>query len=304
MIIKRLIVVRCFIKMMITINGLGNNVIIETECEEVIGYIERFYYRDTENMVGKNKVTIRIGRCGKDYFIYLSDQTIPLSAQKIYSYLNYLIIQSLTELEQENSIYFHASALFVENSIYIFFNSSGSGKTTLVANCLKEGKDEVEYLADDVVRIDFSEKRIYGLASGQRIKKGTKELYFSNELLPRFSDRDGDIWVYKPEKKPTGYASIEKATDVFMINVNYLPNSGLVIKKMTSQESLTSILKNTYNIHDNKSNIIKNIASLYAFSFYSLIYDQTENAVKMILENGIAKNGEQSNKGIVESVFG
>ena len=73
---------------------------------------------------------------------------------------------------------------------------------------------------------------------------------------------------------------------------------------MTSQESLTSILKNTYNIHDNKSNIIKNIASLYAFSFYSLIYDQTENAVKMILENGIAKNGEQSNKGIVESVFG
>lgn len=264
--------------------GLGAVVAFKTECEEIEKFLNTFYFLTDEKPKEEIKIIdYFIEKYGKDYLVTCQNDIVPVSWKKIQQYINYSVIQKLTEAEQDNSVYLHSSAFTYGDKLFILFNSSGAGKTTLTAYCLKKNRDKLKYLGDDVTRIDLKDGKVYGLSSGQRIKSGSKDLFFGDEHLESFVEGDETIWIYKPKNEIALSSDINDYKNVYLLNIKYNSECGMQIKRIDGLNKIQAIISNIYNIQDNSSKISKNLSAFSKFNMYSIEYSETEAVMNNIL---------------------
>lgn len=255
-----------------------------TEEKEILDFLDEFYYF-REEPLNDTKFTCFyniVSECGAYVTEFEGHQT-KVSRKNIYAHINNTIINQLAQVEAENAICLHASAFVDRRRIFILMNGSGAGKTTLTAYCLKYNKKQIKYLADDIVRIDCSQRVIYGLPCGQRIKKGSYELYFAEDGLREYHEEEGEIYIYKPQNAVQDCIPMEDADHIYLINVRYQPDVGMQIKSLGGTKKIESLLNNTYNIKDNAKSIIRNMSLFATFSYYEAIYSDTDKMMKTIL---------------------
>ncbi len=265
------------------LRGLGSIVVFESLCPEICEYLESYYYLTESAPDGIETVECKIERFGKDYLLTVRDDATTVSHKRIFSYINYSITQLLSETEPESSICFHASGFVYKSKVFLLFNSSGSGKSTLCSYCLSRGGTDIKYLGDDIIKINLSRNKVYGLASAQRLKRGTRELYFADREMYSFDDEGDKIWLYKPDNEMMDSKDISSVNDIIMVNVRYETDSQTIIKKQSAGEALRVLLNNIYNVRNNSRNIIKSLSDMEDAQFFSAVYSNTEKMMSLML---------------------
>ena len=263
------------------LKGLGSAVAFETTCPEIYEYLENFYYLTDSPPVGTEITNCKIERLGKDYLLIVDEESTPVSRERILAYINYKITQILSDKDKESSVCFHASGFVYNGKVFLLFNSSGSGKSTLCSYCLSRGGLDIKYLGDDIIKVDLSHNRVYGLPTAQRIKRGTKKLYFPNKEMYSFDDESNEVWLYKPDNELGDRIDILSAKDIIMINVKYDADSNTTINKHSMGEAVRLLLGNIYNVKSNSRNIIRNLSGMEDVQLFSAVYSNTEEMMKL-----------------------
>lgn len=150
-------------------------------------------------------------------------------------------------------------------------NLSGSGKSTFTAYCLENYRDELKYLGDDVIRIDTKDKKLYGISSGQRLKIGSKKLFFDKKDMYSFEEEGNSIWIYKPENEIAKCFDMN-SNDVRLVNISYKPSEEEKIREIFGTDKVASMLANIYSIKSNAANIFTNLSAFSNYHFFSVEY--------------------------------
>lgn len=250
------------------------NIIIKTNCAEIIKQISSFYGKYASLVYTNDGMEMEIRRY---HFIYemIYNEEIIITASPLQE-ISRIAFQQTTF---DDSVFaLHAAAVEYKGKAHVFIASTTSGKTTLTAYLTMLG---MGYITDDCVMLDKESLQLYPFCIPLHLRDGGIKVLDNYKIkIPQIElveDNSLQRYVYTPQN------CVNKLLEIAEIYFIERSKNQNLITDMTTSKAIEQLMKSPIIPYKISGEHIRLLSRIAAIGCKNLVYSDM-NFVKQIIE--------------------